>query len=152
MLSTSPTILLVILTAASAKAIRLVDNTRRRCLRRVLPEFYEYGTGTLIWRLLYVCMYVCMYACIHVFLCRSCMNKIATMNVYQCMSCIRIMLLYCKAILLLPARRIDQTPQRASHLPVYTRKKYLHINNQILLSADQVEGVGKHCSCMCIAS
>ena len=22
-------------------------------LRRVLPEFYEYGTGTLIWRLLY---------------------------------------------------------------------------------------------------
>ena len=34
-------------------------------LRRVLPEFYEYGTGTLIWRLLYVCMCVCvcMYVC-----------------------------------------------------------------------------------------
>ena len=27
-------------------------------LLRVLPEFYEYGRGTLIWRLLYVHTYV----------------------------------------------------------------------------------------------
>ena len=34
-------------------------------LQRVLPEFYEYGMGTLIWHVLYVCMYVCTILCMH---------------------------------------------------------------------------------------